>query len=390
MALPLKFSVPHCSHHSTATGIGLRPAPYVCTERKFGHGVIETMRPARADFRVIRVNRIHLALAVLAALLLLLLPAGKILPVNSLFAQQVRHGVRMLGRDFSGLAESDARKVLEELARVHRSAPIDAAEYRRPDGTVFVTPQLNGYVLDIDASWYRLVTAPEFAEVVPALRSIPASNSLDDFPTTAIDRANPHRKAVALLINVDWGEKELPPMLAILKKHGVRATFFLSGRFADKFPQLTAQVSRDGHEVASHGYDLSTGPRHLASIGKLKSDIARSVDAIERATGRKVLYFAPHMSEVSSEILATAHQLKLRTILHSVDSIDWRETSTSELILSRVSKAKAGDFILLHPKPNTVAVLEKIIGSMREKGLSLMILSDILSPDPQLGSGSVH
>lgn len=336
---------------------------------------------------MVKLNRRYLAVALLMVLALLLIPIGKVIPTGSLVEQQVRQGVRLLERDFGGLGEHEARHILEDLARFHRGAPVDATTHRRADGTLFVTPELNGYALDIDATWYRLVTAPPHVEVAPAVQMVEAATSARDFPLTAIDRGNPKRNAVALLINVDWGEQELPAMLTILRTQGAKATFFVSGRFTDKFPQLIQQASREGHEIASHGYDLSHGPKDWAAQGKLRSDIERSVTAIERATGRKVTYWAPHMSEVSPEILATAHQLNLRTILYSVDTIDWRADSTTELILSRAAKAKAGDFVLLHPKPNTVRALGTMIAAYRQQGLSLLTLSDILSPEPQVQGG---
>lgn len=348
------------------------------------------VREARAKFQVVKLNRLHVVLAILAALALLVFPMGKVIPTGALLERQVRQGVRTLERDFSGMVEREARQVLEELARFHRGSPVDAQPHRRSDGTLFVTPELHGYVIDVDATWYRLLTAPEHVEVSPALKTIHASASINDFPMTAVDRANPHRQAVALLINVDWGEKELPAMLSIMKRQGVKVTFFVSGRFADRYPNLIQQAALDGHEIASHGYDLSRGPKAWAASGTLLSDMQRSVEAIERTTGRKVVYWAPHMSEVSPEILSTAHKLRLRTVLYSVDSIDWRDDATKDLILARVGKAKAGDFILLHPKPNTVAALEPMIGSIRAKGLSMMTVTEILSPEPHIRGSAEH
>lgn len=71
-------------------------------------------------------------------------------------------------------------------------------------------------------------------------------------------------KNIALTIDVEqdvppylntWrGIKEgLPALLDLLSKHNIRATFFVTGQAAEKFPELIKKISRE-HEVACHGY----------------------------------------------------------------------------------------------------------------------------------------
>ncbi len=43
-------------------------------------------------------------------------------------------------------------------------------------------------------------------------------------------------------------------ILAILKSNNTRATFFVLGHVAEKFPQLVEMIKSENHEVASHGY----------------------------------------------------------------------------------------------------------------------------------------
>jgi polysaccharide deacetylase family protein (PEP-CTERM system associated) len=71
-------------------------------------------------------------------------------------------------------------------------------------------------------------------------------------------------------------------VLDLLDTAGVRATFFIVGWVADRFPALVAEVARAGHEIGSHGYahrraydlgaadfrlDLEAGVKALASAG---------------------------------------------------------------------------------------------------------------------------
>lgn len=337
-------------------------------------------RMARSHFVVIRVSRWGVALVLAIVLALLLLPKGSILPAAG-GALVVKPGVTLLGRDFSGKTEAQAREMLQQMAESVESTAVPAAEVRHSNVS-FVIPEVNGQVLDVDTTLYRLKAAHQGEVVLPATRIQAPPKRLTDFPQSAIERGNPKKQSVGLLINVDWGEKEVEQMLPLLKRHGVHATFFVSGRWAEKNKSLVKWMALDGHEVASHGYDLSSGPAALAQQGRLAEDITRSVKAIEAASGVKVKYWAPHMSEINPDILKTAGSLGLRTVLYSLDTVDWMESTTPSKILGTIQKAKAGDLILLHPKPNTVQVLDQAISDLVAKGLKPMTLTEVISPDP--------
>jgi polysaccharide deacetylase family protein (PEP-CTERM system associated) len=84
-------------------------------------------------------------------------------------------------------------------------------------------------------------------------------------------------------------------VLDILEAHGVKATFFFLGDVAERFPALVRRVAAAGNEVGSHGYRHYPVTRMTQS--EFRSDVARSLHAIEDATGRPVLgYRAPYFS----------------------------------------------------------------------------------------------
>lgn len=348
-------------------------------------------RSSRAQFIVVRVNRWWAA--GLAALLLavLALPWGLPGRAADRGGLRVAQGVTLLGFDFSGMSEREARERLEELATGYRALPVSARRFESAEGIPYTVPELNGYELDVEGTWLRLATAPPGTAVEPAVRVEPAPTRMADLPLSAIRQGNSEKQAVALLINVDWGTDELARMLPILKRKDARATFFLSGRWAEQNANLTRLIAADGHEVATHGHNLTHGPKALARAGRLKDDIAQSVKVIEEITGHTVKYYAPHKAEVDQAILQTAADLNLRTVLYSLDTVDWNEQyATPERILETFRKAKAGDLILMHPKPNTVKVLEQAIDLLQSRGYRLVTLSEMLSPEPLLPGHAQH
>jgi polysaccharide deacetylase family protein (PEP-CTERM system associated) len=84
-------------------------------------------------------------------------------------------------------------------------------------------------------------------------------------------------------------------LLALLEEADTRATFFVLGWVAERYPSLVRDISRAGHEVASHGYGhrlvYDQSPREFAN------DIRRAKAVLESVTGRAVLgYRAPSFS----------------------------------------------------------------------------------------------
>lgn len=347
-------------------------------------------RLGRAHFRVIRINRWGLAAAILAVLAVLLFRGTAYRPVfGTAEPVAVRSGVTIGRRDFSGRSEAEARRMLAQMSAIYSAKAEPARTVTDASGYMYVVPELNGYELDVDATWIRLVTAGPNTVVEPATRIVTPGKKLADFPKSIIRHGNPAKRAVGLLVNVDWGEKELDQMLETLRLRGARVTFFVSGRWAAR-PENRERMARivaGGHEVASHGHILTEdGPKGLARQGKLKGDIEASVRVIQETTGLPVRYYAPHMSQISPDILKTADDLKLRTVLYSLDTKDWMPSTTPESIMATFGQAMAGDLILLHPKPNTARVLDKAVQSLQARGLTPVTLSELLSPEPETSS----
>lgn len=76
---------------------------------------------------------------------------------------------------------------------------------------------------------------------------------------------------------------------------GVRATFFVLGWVAQRYPRLVRLMADHGHELGTHSF----WHRRVYNLSpdEFRQDMARSIEAIESAGGRKVLGFrAPSFS----------------------------------------------------------------------------------------------
>lgn len=114
----------------------------------------------------------------------------------------------------------------------------------------------------------------------------------------------------------DWGNMEVrveantDRMLALFDQHGAKATFFMLGWVAKRFPDLVKRIAEQGHEIASHG---SMHQRASAQTPEqFRDDIRSAKHLLEDITSKEVLgYRAPSFSFTKQnqwvyEILAEA------------------------------------------------------------------------------------
>lgn len=90
-------------------------------------------------------------------------------------------------------------------------------------------------------------------------------------------------------------ENSVLPILNLLNKYDVKATFFVLGKVAEEQPDLVKKIHDENHEIASHGY--SHIPLHELRKKKFEQEIKKSVDLITAITEEKVIGFrAPSFS----------------------------------------------------------------------------------------------
>lgn len=84
-------------------------------------------------------------------------------------------------------------------------------------------------------------------------------------------------------------------VLELFDRHGVRATFFVLGWVAERFPALVREIASAGHEIGSHGF----GHERLTTISRseFRDGITRTKHLLEDISGNVVQgYRAPSYS----------------------------------------------------------------------------------------------
>jgi len=202
--------------------------------------------------------------------------------------------------------------------------------------------------------------------------------------TGAVYRGPAELPWVALAINVDWGEEVLPRMLEVLGQHGARVTFFLTGRWARKFPDVARMLAERGHEIGNHGLD-HLHPTKLGD-GELRRLVEENASLLESVTGRRPTLFAPPYGEVDERVVRVARSVGHRTVMWTVDTIDWQRPAP-HVILERVrNRLGPGTIILMHPTEPTLQALPDMLRLIAERGLTVVPVGEMVQAMGQGGS----
>lgn len=240
-------------------------------------------------------------------------------------------------------------------------------------------PGYNGVKVDIEASYQNMKKDKKYDEKKLVFVQIPPKVHLSDLSPSPIYRGHPDKPMVSFLINVAWGNEYIPSMLATLKKNKVHATFFLEGRWAKENPDLTKMIADGGHEIGNHSY--SHPNMQLINESQTREELLKTNEIIEAITGNKVTWFGPPAGAFRKETIDIAHSLKLKTVMWTVDTIDWQKPPKDVLIQRVTSKVHPGAMILMHPTKPTDQALQSLITEIKSRNLRIGTVSKLMDEE---------
>ena len=188
-------------------------------------------------------------------------------------------------------------------------------------------------------------------------------------------------KKIALTFDDGPHYKYTDMILDILEKYGVKATFFVIGINAERYPEKIKRIVSNGHEIGNHTYSHP----HLKNISdkELESEIKKASDIITNITGEKPSLFRPPEGFCGKNVTGTVNKCGCSVILWSHDTRDWAHTPSSEISAKILNGIKGGDIILFHdfitPDTPTPDALENVIPKLIEKGYEFLTVSELIS-----------
>ena len=191
-----------------------------------------------------------------------------------------------------------------------------------------------------------------------------------------IYQGNTGKKVVAITVNVDWGEEFIPAMLEQFQKHEAQVTFFVTGVWAEKNPDLLKKMAEAGHSIQNHGYKHV----HFNSLSSADAvnQIKKAEEVIYKTIGKRSEFFASPYGEQNRQLMSSVSSINYDLIMWSVDTIDWQRPSPDIIVKRVLNKVHNDAIILMHPTEPTVQALPEMLKGIKAEGYKMVTIDKIL------------
>lgn len=183
-----------------------------------------------------------------------------------------------------------------------------------------------------------------------------------------------NKKEIYITFDAGFENGNTERILDALKKHGVKATFFLVGNYFETQPKLVKRMAEEGHTIGNHTYshpDMSK----IGDIQSFQTELQKNEALYRDVLGSEMpKLYRPPQGKFCEENLKMAQQLRYSTVFWSLAYVDWytEDQPTPEQAFSKLlPRIHPGAVVLLHSTSSTNAeILDELLTKWEETGYS--------------------
>lgn len=190
----------------------------------------------------------------------------------------------------------------------------------------------------------------------------------------SVYRMDTQEKKLYLTFDAGFENGNTEKILDALKKHNVKATFFLVGNYFETQPDLVRRMVEEGHTVGNHTYshpDMSA----IADEASFRAELEKN-EALykEVAGGEMPRLYRPPQGKFCESNLKMAQNLGYKTVFWSLAYVDWYENdqpTPQQAYDKLLPRVHPGAVVLLHSTSKTNGdILDELLGKWEEMGYS--------------------
>jgi len=208
----------------------------------------------------------------------------------------------------------------------------------------------------------------------------PESSSGEQDSSANLSEAQPRKKKIAITFDDGPHPVYTLKLLDGLAQRNVKATFFIIGESAERYPEVIKRIYAEGHLIGNHTYSHV----QLTCISSTRAieEIRKTNDIVASITGETVRYIRPPFGLDNKTLAASSN---LIPILWTVDPRDWSVLNTNSVVSHVVKKVKENDVILLHDIFDTsVDAALQIIDILLEQGYTFVTVDELKESNPKI------
>jgi len=208
-------------------------------------------------------------------------------------------------------------------------------------------------------------------------RASPVSSSKE---TSVLAKGSSDEPHVALTFNISWGEEKVHDILKQLEDHQTQATFFLSGEWAEKHPDIVQKISEDKHDIGMLGYRYKS---YLdQNIDQVREDLIHAQEVFEKLGFEDMKLLRTPSGHFNEEVIELTEQLGFQTIHWNVNPNDWENPGTQNIVDMVMQQTDNGDIVLLHASDavkQTAGALDIILPALSNKGFEFITVTEMVN-----------
>lgn len=190
-------------------------------------------------------------------------------------------------------------------------------------------------------------------------------------------------KVIYLTFDCGYENGNTEAILDALKKHNVKATFFVVGHYVASAPELLKRMVEEGHTVGNHTYhhpDMSA----ISDLSSFKKEMDDVAGAFKEVTGTELsMYYRPPQGKYSTDNLKMAQQLGYSTFFWSLAYVDWNadaQPTHEEAFNKLTGRIHPGAVVLLHNTSKTNGeILDELLTKWEDMGYRFGTLEELIN-----------
>lgn len=198
----------------------------------------------------------------------------------------------------------------------------------------------------------------------------------DERSKWGISSGDPFVKEVVLTFDDGPREHGTQELVAAMDSLDIKATFFLVGKFAERYSANTVHIAEFGHELANHTF---THPKLFTLWPeKIMREAERCDEVLESLNLPKTRFLRPPGGTMTLNIFNAMRRKNIKLGMWDVNSADYTGRPVEEIVRLVSRSVKPGSIVLMHSGvPNTVEALPAIAKALREQGYTFVRLNDL-------------
>lgn len=207
-------------------------------------------------------------------------------------------------------------------------------------------------------------------------QSLTASTATKEIP---ICRVQTDKSQVSLSFDTAWDNKDTTKILDTLKQYNIQATFFMSGKWVEQYPNNVKIIEKAGHDLGNY----SESHKHMTQldVASMCDELNKVTEKVKKITGKTMFLFRPPYRDYNNQLIIQAKSCGYYTIGWNVDSLDWKNYGVNAIVNTVLNhkNLQNGSIILMHSGAKyTADALPQIIEGLKAKGYEIVPVSKLI------------